>query len=130
MAMKTLSIDFGEKNVGVAISDDKGIIAAPHSVLQRESDSQIISAVKDLVQQQKIKQVVIGIPRSIYDQPTERETRCRNFMAKLQDKLSPKTPVKEWDETFSTKAVTNKKKDIDAKAAAIILQEFLDSQNK
>lgn len=139
--MKTLSIDFGTKKIGLAISDNKGIIAAPLKVIYRKSDQQIISELNELITDHKIEQVVVGIPRSLYDKPTIQEKRCRNFADKLKSALD--IPVLEWDETFSTKYAESKnppqysksrhgryKNDVDAKAAAIILQEFLDSPKK
>ncbi|MBN2100935.1 Holliday junction resolvase RuvX [Candidatus Dojkabacteria bacterium] len=134
--MKYLSIDLGETRIGIAISDDTGTIAAPHSILLRKSDQEAISHIKTLCNSLNIDQLVLGIPLSAREST---QKRFRNF----GEKLSKETDIKvnEWDETFSTKQAQNvvafsdgipgKKKTKthrDDVAAAVILQEYLDHE--
>jgi putative Holliday junction resolvase len=125
--MKTLAIDFGEKNVGVAISDDKGVVAAPLLIIKRKNDDQVIDEIKNLANKHLIRQIIVGVPKSIYGNPTQQEARCVNFAEKLKPFVH--VPVEAWDESLSSKQVIFKSKDLDAKAAAMFLQEYLDSKN-
>jgi putative Holliday junction resolvase len=137
--MKYLAIDFGEKNIGIAISDDKGIIAQPFTVIKRKSDDDSIEKVAAIISSEKITALILGIPAGAAE---ETLARYNSFSRKLQEKT--KMPVKTWDETFSTKQARNVlgysdaaptafKKDKrsrhnDSVAAAIILQQYLDNE--
>lgn len=134
--MKYLAIDFGENRIGLAISDDKGIIAEPHSIIHRKSDNYVIDEILKLCADKNIGKIVLGMPLSSSE---EGQNRYHSFADKLQEKTD--IPIDLWDETFSTKqaqnvvafadAVPGKKKTQthrDDVAAAIILQEYLDHE--
>ena len=132
--MKFLSIDLGEKRIGIAVSDDKGIIAKPHAVLSRKDDPQSVGEIASICKEKNISAIVIGIPLSAQEDAQE---TFRSFGKAVAERTD--LPLHEWDETFSTKQAQNvvafadspgtKKKTRthrDDVAAAIILQEFLD----
>ncbi len=132
--MKYLAIDFGENRIGIALSDDKGIVAEPFSIIQRKSDKEAIVSINKICIEKKIGEIVVGIPLSSSE---EGQKRYKSFAQKLSE--TTQLPIKFWDETFSTQqaqnvvgfsdAVSGKKKTRthrDDVAAAIILQEFLD----
>lgn len=134
--MKYLSIDLGEKRIGIATSDTKGIIAQPVSVITRKSDKESILKIKSICDENKIEAIVLGIPLSGNE---ETQRRFRSFAKKVETMIE--LSVHLWDETFSTKQAQNMlafsgirntgKKTLDHKddvAAAIILQEFLDHE--
>ncbi len=136
--MKTLGIDFGEKRVGIAISDKKGIIAEPLSVIQRKSDEKVLETISKICTDKQVKQIVIGIPLSANEQV---QNRYKSFSQKIETVTGIKPNF--WDETFSTKQAQNMvaflepgdkkrrtKTHRDNVAAAVILQEFLDDQKK
>jgi putative Holliday junction resolvase len=131
--MKHLSIDLGEKRIGIAVSDEKGIVAKPLTTIDRTSDQQVLQEITAICDEKRIETIVIGIPLSATDEVQE---RFRSFAEKLRD--ITKLPIEEWDETFSTKQAQNvvafadspspKKKTRthrDDVAAAVILQEYL-----
>lgn len=134
--MKYLSIDLGEKRIGIATSDAKGIIAQPVAIITRKSDKESILRIKSICDKDKVEAIVLGIPLSGNE---ETQRRFRSFAKKVEDTIE--IPVHLWDETFSTKQAQNMlafsgiestgKKTQDHKddvAAAIILQEFLDHE--
>lgn len=133
--MKFLAIDFGQKRVGTAISDRKGIIAQPLRIIKYKSDDQVISELAQICIDDEIDEIVLGIPLSAAE---EVQDRYREFQRKLKTRLNK--PVHTWDETFTTKRAQNmvafseaapkkvhKESHRDDVAAAIILQEFLNS---
>lgn len=131
--MKYLSIDLGEKRIGIAISDDKGIVAKPLTTITRTSDDQALEDIAAICDERNIETIVLGIPLSASD---DAQRRFKSFEKKLRDATN--LPIEEWDETFSTKQAQNmvafadspssKKKTKthrDDVAAAVILQEYL-----
>lgn len=124
---KTLAIDFGEKRVGLAISDIKGRVSAPLGTLIRKDDVSLIHQIKEVADKQKVDRILVGIPRTDPENPSKQELRTISFLKKLQKQT--KTLIIAWDEAYSSQSVTPGSKNLDAKAAAVFLQEFLDSPN-
>ena len=136
--MKTLGIDYGEKNVGLAVSDDKGIIAQPLTTLKRKSDENALEQIQTVCVEKKIEQIVLGIPLSANE---DVQKKYENFAQRVEEKTRIKPNL--WDETFSTKRAQNMVAFLepddrkprtdshkDSVAAAVILQEFLNDQTK
>jgi len=134
--MKHLSIDLGEKRIGIAVSDPRGIIAQPFDIIKRISDKETLLKIKSICSTEKIEVIVVGIPLSGNEKT---QLRFKSFARKVKD--ATEIPVHLWDETFSTKQAQNmvafsdvrstRKKTKDHRddvAAAIILQEFLDHE--
>ena len=100
--MKYLAVDLGEKRIGLAISDDKGIIAKPLSIIDRTSDKTSIEEIAAECTEQHIEAIVIGVP---YSSKSSVQRRFRVFGEKLSEKTG--LSVSEWDETFSTRQAQN-----------------------
>ena len=124
--MKTLAIDFGEKRIGLAISDELGISSAPLKTIHVRSDEESIKEIIRIYDENKADQVLFGIPLNPDGSLGKIGNSVKRFGAKLKEKLE--TKIIYWDEYFSSKTAENKgSKDIDSEAARIILQEFLNS---
>lgn len=135
--MRTLGIDFGERRIGVAISDAEGRVATPLTTLERSSDRQALRAVARLAREEGIERLVVGEPKRLDGVPGEAAERAREFA----DKLSAATglPCVLVDEALTTVEARRRLLDagvdlrrnpgrLDAAAAQIILQELLDSE--
>lgn len=129
--MRILAIDPGDVRIGLAISDPSATIAKPHSVIKHQSRS--IDADKILQEAERIgaERIVVGIA---FDQEGLVGPQARKAL-RLVDVLKSKSniPIETWDETGSTKIASSrsrKKENIDARAAAIFLQEYLDAKRK
>ena len=134
--MRILSVDFGTVRIGTALSDELGMFASPHVVIPYSAEA--ASELAAIVEREKVGRVVIGMPYPL-DGPEPAMTRqTKNFANRLRTILP--CPVVEWDEAFSSRkagermrsAGMKKKKrqtkgTTDTWAAAIILQEYLDS---
>ena len=132
---RILGIDVGEARIGLAISDDLGMLAHPlETVHVKEGGA--IQRVADVVKRDKIETVVIGLPRNMNGTYGPAAEKVRAFAASLQ-KLAPCT-VKYWDERLTTVAAQkslheagrntkNSRAVIDQVAAQLILQGYLDS---
>lgn len=124
--MKYLGIDYGAKRVGVALSDDSGKIAFPHSTLS--NDGTLLGEVKRICHEYLVEEIVIGESLNFHNMPNKLMKAIHRFEKKMSKELH--LPVHLSPEHFSSAeaARVHGKDDelIDASAAAIILQSFLD----
>lgn len=132
--MKLMGIDYGTKRVGVAVSDDAGRIAFPHQILP--SDKNLINALKELCEKERVGAVVIGESRDYKQKENPIMDEVRSFAEKFSQKTG--LPV-HFEPEFLTSVEarrapgkmpkTRKRKapkKTDAHAAAIILQSYID----
>lgn len=129
--MRYLGVDYGLKKVGLAISE--GQIASPLKVLEISGLIDAVSKITHVIKQENIDRVVVGVPDS-----GEAKSAVKKFIQKLKEDFKEETvSIIETDETLSSalakglmidlgSSVKSRKKE-DAYAAAIILQNFLDS---
>ena len=126
--MKILAIDFGEKNFGIALTDDLGIIAIPYSV--EKNDNNFHKTLIKIINEKKINKIIAGFPLSLKGQEGEQALRVRKYFEELSKKINMNIEL--VDERFSTRISENKlrelkkntEKDIDKFAAAIIIPDF------
>lgn len=138
--MRILGLDPGERRVGVAVSDPTGTLARPLHALERRSRGEDFDAIADLVAQHDVGLVVVGRPLSLDGTEGPQARRVDRYARALAAHLS--VDVVSWDERFSTVAAdeilrqsrSEKERrhartngEIDAIAAAVILQSYLDS---
>lgn len=129
---RVLALDWGEKRIGVAFSE--GILASPHSVIRRKNKAEDYAKIVELVSNTKAELLIIGLPKTFNpDKPigpqAKQILKHSRALAKMLD-----IPVEMVDETYSTvdarelltQAGKKGKLFIDAAAAALILQSFLD----
>lgn len=125
-----LSLDVGERRIGVAIACTIARLPRPYSTLERSQSS--MQQIADLLKQEDAQHLVIGLPRSLSGGETEQTKLTRKFAAELQAVAA--ISVHFQDEALTSvqaeKELTDKgvkfvKGDIDALAATYILQDFL-----
>jgi len=135
--MRVLALDVGDKRIGVAISDPSQVLARGLKVIQRGSRQEDFVAVARLVEEYEVERVVVGYPRSLDGTAGEQAEKVERYAAGLAEVLT--VPVLLWDERFSTVSAERlmreaglrgkrKRERIDAVAAAVILQAYLDSR--
>jgi len=134
-----LAIDYGTKNIGLAISDFKGIIATPLQVLRVKSGNgyeKIIEEIADICDRNKVQTVLLGKPQVFEISHKKTLKKIEKFEELL--KKGVKLPIITYDESYSTvtaqdmltytkQTVKSSKDKIDSVAAAVFLQEFLNS---
>lgn len=126
--MRYLGIDYGKTKMGLAISE--GNLATPYKIIETRSLKDALSKILSLLKIEQIDKVVVGIPES---------GQAKNIALKFAQSLAQNTIVIEADETLSSDQAKNQmlisgkskksRKREDSFAAAIILQEFLDSES-
>lgn len=135
--MRTLGIDFGERRVGVAVSDHEGILATPLTVLNVTNSKQAVARISEICSAEEAEQIVVGLPLNMNGSSGEMAEKVNVFIAKLTTAVN--VPIVTWDERLSTAMVeramleadltSEKRKRVrDKLAAQVILQGYLDSR--
>ena len=141
--MRVLGLDLGERRVGIAVSDPTGTIVRPLQTLIRSSREEDFAALRALVDEHDVDLVVVGKPLSLDGTEGPQARRIARYALALAERLP--VPLVFWDERYTTVAAQEillhsrgKKKrrqaraegELDAIAAAVILQSYLDSQDR
>ncbi len=133
--MKIISLDFGEKFIGVAYADTSSVlIAQPIEIINNKSDGKELDSISDICIKKKAELIVLGYPRNLSGHPTQQTRDVEAFGDKLKTTLG--LPLKYQDETLSSVLVKDElsenkkgqKKRIDDQAAALILQDYLEQE--
>lgn len=138
--MRYLGLDLGTKTLGVAVSDETGLIASTYKTIFYQSDEKLLfNELKQIIKELNIKKIILGFPKNMNNSVGERGQRALEFKEKLQNKLNIEVVM--LDERLTTKEATNymleanvsrkkRKQKIDSLAANIILQTYLDRKEK
>lgn len=133
--MRYLALDLGDRRIGVAISDLSGLLARPLEVFARTSRVADFAHVADLIEAHKVEALVVGLPLNMDGSEGSQAAWVRDYTGALAATLS--IPVDLWDERLTTveaeeiarvQGKTPDKHWIDAVAAAVILQSYLDAE--
>ncbi len=127
MEMRYLGIDFGEKRVGIAISDEDGKIAFPSVVLV--NDSSLMKNIVDLCMKNGIEMVVMGESRDYKGQINTIMWKIQGFKKQLETIGFKVVFEPEFMTSVQASQITGENKMLDASAAAIILQSYLNKIN-
>jgi putative Holliday junction resolvase len=126
-----MSLDVGEKRIGVAVADDAVRIAVPFTTI--EVDGNEISTIAEIALNEKADTIIIGYPRNQQGEATAQTNYVELFAKKLEE-LGPKLAFQDESLTsvLAEKRLIDQKKpytkgDIDAHAASIILQDYLEA---
>ena len=134
---KIMGLDYGDRRIGVAISDVFGWTAQWVEVIERRRDEGELVRIATLVKENEVGEVVVGLPKNMNGTIGPRGEICMEFANTLRESLS--LPVHLWDERLSTVSagrtlleadVSRKKRKqvVDKMAASLILQNYLDSK--
>lgn len=138
--MKYLGLDLGSRTLGVAISDATGTIATSYKVIRHQEEyDQLLDDLKKIVEDEHVDKIVLGLPKNMNNTIGPKGELSIEFKEKLEKKVDKEVFLQ--DERLTTKEAENmlisnntrrnkRKKVIDKLAATIILQSFLDRENK
>ena len=134
-----LGLDFGDKNIGIAVSDKTHTIASPIKTIKRTSTNKDLDKIFSIIYEYNVGGLVFGLPLSLNGEENQRTEKVRSFATKL--KIKSEIIIEFYDERFSSDIIfkelrknslsrTKINKKIDQQAAAYILQGFLDNAKK
>ena len=136
--MRILALDFGERRIGVALSDAGEFLATPLTTIRSHSPASDVAEVLRLAAEHEAGEIVVGLPYSLSGQVGPQARLVTGFI----ERLSASSPVNvtSWDERFSSQEAerllresgrrpSRQRDKVDAAAAAVILQSYLDSRS-
>ena len=121
--MKILALDYGEKRIGLAVSDESHTLARELDIL---SPREFWNCISRLIIENQISQIVLGWPLNMSGKRTAKTNEVENFKLKVENKTGLKVEIA--DERLSSVMALNirkHKKNIDSLAAQIFLQNYL-----
>ncbi len=137
--MRILSIDYGKKRTGLAVTDPLQIIAGG---LATVSTSELFDYLCDYIKREPVERIVIGEPRQTNGMPSENLTRVQQFVNRWR-KAMPQIPIEYYDERFTSilahrtmidaglhKKARQDKALVDEISATIILQDYMKSRGR
>ena len=142
--MRFLGIDYGRRRIGLALSDASGTLARPWKTIARQGNpSQVATLITTLVtdlrsEDDGLDGVVVGLPRALSGEPTEATAHVTSLVTAMRTKIA--IPIVLQDERLSSREAESRlarrvknwrdrKPLLDAAAAAVILQDFLDGRS-
>ncbi len=130
---RLMAIDYGEKRVGIALTDPLRIFSKPYIVLQRESKT-FFPELNQIILEKQVQQVILGLPCNLSGEDTKKTLEVREFAKVLRQNIN--VPIVFWDERYSSVeaneslkkagySVKDARKVVDKVAASIILKSYL-----
>lgn len=137
MAGRCLGIDFGERRIGLAISDERNRIAVPLTVLERRSDDDAVAEIRDLAARENVAHLILGDPLGVDGTAGDAARRARSFGRKLAratalsvemvpETLTSVDAERRLQGSPRSRGGRRRRPVVDAVAAQILLQEALD----
>ncbi|WP_010270660.1 Holliday junction resolvase RuvX [Paenibacillus senegalensis] len=137
--MRLMGLDYGDKTIGVAISDELGWTAQGVETIRRTNRKADMKRLGELIREHQVEEIVVGLPKNMNGTIGPRGELSMEFAEQLQNTF--KLPVHLWDERLTSIAaertlleadVSRKKRKqvIDKMAAMLILQGYMDSKKR
>ena len=134
---RVLGVDYGRARIGIAISDELGMLAHPVETIPAAAIASAVKRVAEIAREKDVERVVIGLPRHLNGELGDAASEAQAFADKLRPLLQ--CPITMWDERLSTTAANRALRDagqktrktrgiVDQVAAQMILQGYLDSR--
>ena len=135
--MRILGIDFGEKRIGLAVSDLLGLTAQGLETIRYENREKFLSDLSKICEDQKVGEIVIGLPVNMNGSMGPKAQEVLKLVPVLEEKLH--LPVRTWDERLTSREAgrlmieeglsrKRQKETSDRLAATILLQNYLESK--
>jgi putative Holliday junction resolvase len=137
--MRILAIDHGTKRMGIAVSDELGMIAQPLEFIPAEPFAEFLNRLEEILREKQVELILIGMPRNMDGSYGSAALKVQEFVAVLKNSVT--VPIQTLDERLTsvqahrylTEAQVRgrqRKDKVDKSAAAILLQSYLDSRSR
>ena len=139
MLNRILSIDYGDKKVGLALSDPMKIIAKPYKTITNDSKESLLNDIIQIIQLKYVNEIVVGLPKTLKNTYSKQTYKVKDFIDYITVSLDINVVI--VDERLSSIEAKrsliaqgiktgHNKKDVDMTAAALFLQNYLDKIEK
>lgn len=129
-----MGMDYGEKRIGIALSDPMRIISKPYKVLV--NDESFFQNLEQIIKEENVGEIILGLPINIAGDDTKKTLEVRNFKIKIEEKIN--LEVTFWDERYTSTEANELlkkmgyspqegRKVIDKIAASLILKDFMEN---
>src|SRR3989344_5754517 len=125
--MRFLGIDYGKKRIGLAVSDEGAMLAFPKIIL--ENNTGVFEKIKNIIKEEHVGEIVIGDSMDFTGKPNAIAKDIEIFIAELEKLAVPILKEKEFLTSVEARKFHGPKSKVDASAAALILQRYLDRRN-
>jgi putative Holliday junction resolvase len=136
--MRVLGVDFGNKRIGLALSDETGTVASPLTYIDGGGLAAVSREIVRVCTERRVGKIVVGLPVRLDGRRSEQTEYTLQFIAELQGATT--IPVAKWDERLTSVQAnrvllegnvrrSERKEKIDKLAAQIMLQSYLDATN-
>jgi len=136
--MKTLSLDYGRRRIGIATTDESGTIVRGLTTIDRKSSEDAITDILKIIDAEKPSTLIIGLPLDVENNETKMSEEIRSFANKIKERVE--IPILFFDESYSSIKASEilfcrkqkdrrKKVNIDRIAACIILESYIKEPN-
>jgi putative holliday junction resolvase len=136
-SMRILALDHGTRRIGLALSDELGIIAQPLEFIEAEPFAGVLRRLQTIMAEKEVALILVGLPRNMDGSYGPAALKVREFVAALQAAVT--VPIETWDERLTSVQANRllsqaavrggkRKGKVDQMAAAILLQSYLDSR--
>ena len=137
--MRVLGIDYGDRRIGLAVSDEGGMLASGLRTLEPKGSADLIEALRRVCSEYEIGRIVIGLPVNMDGSHGPRAQLSLDFAERLRDALG--LEVVTWDERLTSRQADRamlqgnlsrkkRKQRIDRLAAQLMLQSYLDASRR
>jgi putative Holliday junction resolvase len=136
LRMKMIGIDYGDARTGISISDPTGFLAGSPQVIREWNRERLLERLLEIIAEERVEQIVLGLPKNMDGTEGERAQKSRELGQALAERSG--VPLAFWDERQTTvaahailhaagKKMKRHKESVDAVAASLILQGYLDA---
>lgn len=136
---RLLGIDFGDARIGIAGSDEIGLMAHPVETIQVRQVDDPVARIAEICQRRRVEQVVVGMPYRLDGSEGPAAEKVRRFIEKLRAGLPGEIGIVTHDERLTTveaqaklhaagRNTKSSREVIDQAAAVVILQHYMDAQ--
>jgi len=133
--MRIMAIDYGDAHTGVALSDPTGLLTGKTATIHSRKAEVVLEELAKLAEEHRVEELVMGFPRNMDGSEGPRAALYRDFAARVEEATGLKVVL--WDERRTTvdahrilfeagKNAKKRKKTVDAVAASLILEGYLD----
>jgi len=134
---RILAVDWGERRVGVAVSDPTGLIARALPTLEVKSEDEAVAAVLAVAEREAATRIVVGLPLNLDGTHGRAAGTAERFARRIEKRVA--LPVELWDERLTSaqalrtaretgERLRGRKGRVDARAAEHLLQSYLDAR--
>lgn len=134
--MRILGIDYGSRRIGLAITDELGLMAHGRGIINGGTILEVIPRITEIIKEEKVEQIVIGLPKKMNNTLGAQAKKVLEFVEQLKEQVN--IPIITWDERLTTSQAEKmlqdvnlsrqrKRQQLNTAAAQLILQNYLEA---